>query len=169
MAIEDYKKRLMKKFKLARKADKLYYLYHLKNTISKNEFSTLLNYWWILTEFPNQHPLWMLKIMFEYADRTKLLEGYEKEFAALPSKIKVYRGVQDIVSINKKMKIRSFSWTTDKEKAKWFSKRWRKDGSGKLYSALISKEDVFMYSNGRGEKEIILNPDKLKQIREVLE
>ena len=147
----------------ARTPDKLSVLYQFRNDLEKREFSVLLRYWWITTEFPNQYPKYIILEMFKLADKKFLND--KSSFDYLHNTVKVYRGVQDCSKIGK-MKVKAFSWTTDLKKALWFSKRWRKDGSGKVYTAYIAKKDIFMFNNGREENEIVLNPNKLIYLKE---
>ena len=84
----------------------------------------------------------------------------QKLFDSLPDEIVVYRGLQ-----GKKAKAKGFSWTTDEWRARWFANRWKTQN--KVFRAKIRKEDVFMYTDARNEKEVILNPYKLKEIEEI--
>ncbi len=155
----------LEKFEESRKADKFNILWSFRKELSIQEFSELLRYWWIQMDFPNQYPKYMLLDLFKQSDRKILNESYEEEFNLMSDPIKVYRGVQDCSKIGK-MKVKAFSWTIDKDVALWFSKRWDKENTGHLCSSLIYKKDVFMYNNGRGEKEIVLNPNKLMELKE---
>jgi hypothetical protein len=75
-------------------------------------------------------------------------EDDKKDFDNLPDKLIVYRGY--IKGKNEK----GLSYTTDENKAKWFAKRFYKDGQ--VTSRYIDKKDVFAYTNRRSENEIIL-------------
>lgn len=89
-------------------------------------------------------------IIFQSHIETKeyfMSEGDKKTFNALPDKITIYRGYQK--GKNKK----GLSYTLDKEKAAWFAKRFHKDGL--MLEKEVRKEDVFAYTNERGENEII--------------
>lgn len=160
------KKIFLNEFEKARKPDKLNILYLFKDYLDNKEFSITLSYWWIQTEFPNQYPKYILLELFKKADKKIMMGENYQAYLNLPDLVRVYRGVQDC-SIKGKMEIKAFSWTTDINKARWFASRWEKDGSGKLYSALIPKHFIFMFNNGREEKEIVLNPNKLRNITEL--
>jgi hypothetical protein len=99
---------------------------------------------------------------FKKSDPKLLMKGsdYEK-YRNLPDVVVIYRGTQD-----KRAKVRGLSWTLDKEKAKWFSRRFGEQG-GKVYQAKIEKKDVFMFTNEKGESEVTVNPMKLKDIEEI--
>ena len=75
-------------------------------------------------------------------------EDDKKSFDELPDKFIVYRGY--IEGQNKK----GFSYTTDENKAKWFAKRYGKNG--KVTSRFVSKSEVFAFTNRRNENEIII-------------
>ena len=57
------------------------------------------------------------------------------------------------------------SWTTDKKKAEWFAGRFG-DG-GKVYEAIIDKKDIFAYFPSAGEGEVVLNNNKLENLKEI--
>lgn len=82
-------------------------------------------------------------------------EEDRKEFENLPDKLKVYRGY--VVGQNKQ----GFSYTLDKEKAIWFSKRFNK--SGAIEELEVDKEDIFAYTNARNEQEVIILPKRKKR------
>lgn len=48
---------------------------------------------------------------------------------------------------------KGFSWTTDINVAKWFSKRY--NGNGTVWVATVTKDDIIGYYDGRNEKEVI--------------
>lgn len=68
----------------------------------------------------------------------------KEEFDKLPNEITIYRGGVDNYA---------FSWTLDKEKAKWFAKRFSK--KHKVFEKTINKKHALALFNGRGEKEIV--------------
>ena len=47
-----------------------------------------------------------------------------------------------------------YSYTLNKEKAKWFANRF--GNNGLVETRTINKSDVFAYTNQRGENEIII-------------
>ena len=131
----------------------------IKDSISKKQFSQSLAELWMDTEFPHQNGVSVMVNLFELADKKDLMSSKEKIFLMkLPKEITVYRGLQ------RGAKLRGLSWTLNKDKAKWFAKRF--DRQGKVYSAKIEKRKVFAYFNGREEEEIVLNPNYLKRMGE---
>ena len=140
---------------------RLQFLNMIEDDITQKEFSEHLAWLWIDTEFPNQYPQAMLIKLFKKSDK-KLLMNKEEigVFDKLTDKITIYRGLQ-----TEKAKKLGLSWTLSREKALWFANRWKK--KSKVYSAKIRKEDAFAYFRTRGEEEIVVNPNKLKEVMEV--
>ena len=75
-----------------------------------------------------------------------------------PEVVEVYRGITDY---NKKY-VKALSWTLSKKTAEWFADRF--SSKGIIYKALIPKEHILAYFNGRNEKEIVLDPKYLQDI-----
>ena len=83
-----------------------------------------------------------------------LADGENKElFDKLPEVVTVFRG-----STHKKGK-KGFSWTTDREKAVWFAKRFNRDGIGYVVEGTVAKANVIAYFNRRREAEIVTLPE----------
>jgi len=151
----------------AAKPDKLAVLYAYRNELDKSVFSVLLKYWWVMTEFPNQHNKDHLIEMFEMADKNKMVDAADEGeiLKDMSEMVRVYRGVQDCDPTQQQMKIKALSWTTSKEKAQWFSSRWK--NGGKVYTAIIPKKHIFIFSNARDESEVVLNPNHLIKLENV--
>lgn len=81
-------------------------------------------------------------------------------YQKLNDEITIYRGLQD-----KNTKIKGLSWTISKEISKKFSKMI--DEQGSIYEAKINKKDIFAYFNERNEQEIVVNTQKLKEIKKI--
>ena len=71
-------------------------------------------------------------------------ESDRKFYKSLPSEFMIYRGGVDQYA---------YSWTLDKEKAKWFANRYKNDYE--VFEKKAKKKNVIAYNNSRGEKEII--------------
>ncbi|WP_457575578.1 hypothetical protein [Desulfomarina sp.] len=58
---------------------------------------------------------------------------------------------------------RGFCWTISNRKVNWFRKRWQdKDlGGGTIYSTSVRPEDILIYQEKDGERELIVTPDFL--------
>ena len=79
-------------------------------------------------------------------------EKDKKIFNELPAWINIYRGGYDD---------KGFSWTLDKEKAEWFSNRFKfLHPEMKVFEKRISKLDALAYLRGRDEAEIIYIPEE---------
>ena len=77
----------------------------------------------------------------------------------LPDSITIYRGVGNYN--NKDLNV--FSWTLSYGVALWFAKRF--GNAPEVYQADIQKTDVLAYFDI--EKEIVVNPFKLKNIQKI--
>lgn len=116
-------------------------------------------YWEILSEIWStseniwqQKDEWLNMLSKKVPNREYFMTAEERKlFKKLPNKIQVYRGASER---NKD----GFSWTTDRAKAEWFSKRWWVDGT--VYEMEVDKKDVFALLTRRSESEIIYFPKK---------
>ena len=146
-----------------------YRLIFLKCTmeyLDKRDFSNYLIDTWINDEYANMNAnvsKMELLQFFKIASKEYLMDEDEFDiYNGLEREITVYRGVTDYNRKN----VKALSWTVEKEKAKWFSKRFKENGY--VYMAKINKNDVLAYCDKRNEKEIILDYTKLYDV-ELLE
>jgi len=136
-------------------------LFLLRQYLNEKEFNKVLKYSWTSVEFPHQMDNMDIFFMFTKSSKNLLMTTQEfKKYVSLPDIVAVYRGIQ-----GRKAKVHGFSWTLDRKKAEWFANRFSKKGS--VYSALISKNDIYMYTNARSEEEIVLNPFVLRNIKNI--
>lgn len=85
----------------------------------------------------------------------------KQTFADLPERLTVYRGGRiDWDDMMDSMP--PFSWTLDKEKARWFAYRFEWKPDQHMITAEIDKDDVYFYTDERGEQEIVANPEGLE-------
>jgi hypothetical protein len=78
-------------------------------------------------------------------------EDERKAFKLLPPQLTIYRGCI------RRQNEDGMSWTLDKDKAAWFSKRFACKGeSACVLEKTIQKKNVFAYLTGRGESEVII-------------
>ncbi len=82
----------------------------------------------------------------------------QAEFAVLPDTLVIYRGVEPQGTEL------GMSWTTDRDKAVWFARRF--NGRGKVLKTEIAKSSALAYFTGRGESEIVVLPDMLGSVEE---
>jgi hypothetical protein len=59
------------------------------------------------------------------------------------------------------------SWTLSREKAEWFARRFPEYGEPVVYAATVQAEDVLGYFTGRGESEVVVDPETLGALRDV--
>lgn len=143
---------------------KLDLIFFARDVLTTDEFTGLLRDGWMATEFPHQSGVRRMLSLFKRADKSKLMNKEEKEFYdSLPKIVTIYRGLQGA-----KSPVRGISWTLDFEKAKWFASRWKTVvRPGNVVTAMIHKDHIFAYFQDRNESEIIVNPDFLRDVREV--
>jgi hypothetical protein len=80
--------------------------------------------------------------------------------AALPNEIQVYRGVRH------RKAVKGLSWTTDRDKAQWFAKRFS-GGTPRLVSGVVKKSDVLAHLLGRNESEIVVLPEHVQKLKSI--
>jgi hypothetical protein len=150
-------------FWMINKADRLTVLHLFSNIGGMNgEYESILKDAWVSTEFPHQTAIPQLIAMFKRADCNKMMDGADKKkLAELPDEITIYRGLQD-----KRAKRKGLSWSLSYDKALWFATRWNSPDA-RVLEARIKKKDVFIYTNQRSEEEVVVDPGKLKGIRNV--
>ena len=148
---------------LVNDAYRLMFFDRIANCLSSEDFSTLLSEIWLSSEYANLDENVSKETLLEHfkqADPSKLMTSSElEEFNNLDDTIIVYRGVGS----KNKDNIKALSWTTSFGKAKWFAERWGK--GGRIYSARINKNDIYAYFDRRNEFEVIVNFDKLQDIK----
>jgi len=88
----------------------------------------------------------------------------EKEVAAynaLPDEVTIYRGVRHPDAIE------GISWTVDRAKALWFAHRFASDDKPIAYLATgkVNKKDIRAHILARGESEIIVMPEDVRDIK----
>jgi hypothetical protein len=146
---------------MVNKPYRLTFLIMIKDYLDEEEYNTVLQDSWTDTEYPHQCKTNDLVALFNRAKPELLMEENElARFKELPDTVVVYRGTQ-----SSKAKIKGLSWSLSREKAEWFSKRFKLNG--KVYEATITKERIYAYFGSRGEEEVVLNPRYLKNIKEV--
>ena len=85
------------------------------------------------------------------------MKTHEQEaFRALPDRIPVFRGVQHTRAV------KGLSWSTDRDKAVWFSRRYR--GPSILASGMVDKSDVLAHFLDRNESEIVVFPEDVLEL-----
>ena len=88
--------------------------------------------------------------IFGLSDKTWTCGLYHPKGWGLPSTLTVYRGVTDYNSDNSE----ALSWTTEKDVAEWFSKRYGQNGT--VLEAQKEKEHIYAFFGG--ESGVIVEP-----------
>lgn len=134
---------------------------------------TGVEYWqcvrevWESAEFIAPHFLdWQRILTSRKANKEVMMNKRERAtLAKLPEVLTIYRGCGHPKGI------KSFSWTLDKSRANFFSEyacgsRRKFHGMSEsvptIATAQCKKRDVIAYLNGRQEREVIVNPFKVK-------
>lgn len=118
-------------------------------SIKKEDLFRIVEYVWTDSEGPCVN-LEVWKYIFNYCEELGVLEDSKKD---LPEKFTIYRGtragIKDI----------GISWTLDASVAKMFSERFYTKRTNKqpiVKVKEVKKEDIFLFTDARGEKEVIL-------------
>lgn len=137
----------------------------IRNDLSEKDYNEMLSDCWTSTENPNQDANVMVRQWYSYfrkANKEILMEKEEYNiYKTLPEKIKVYRGV------GKGRNPKGLSWTTDREVAEWFAKRWGND-KAYMFEGYCNKENVLAYFNRRSEKELIIGFKDIIDLKKVV-
>lgn len=134
-----------------------------KDYLSSEDYSKFLANMWIMVEFSNSDkdipPSDFVEI-FRRANKKHLMEASEiKVLKELPDKVTIYRGVKPNSST------KALSWSLNKETAQWFANRFEENGT--VYQAKIRKEDILAFFDGRKEQEVVVDFEKLYDIKKV--
>lgn len=94
-------------------------------------------------------------------DRRHMMEPDDEVVLNLmPDPIPVYRGCWAGNAAG-------WSYTVDREKAKWFANRCAMDGQPLLLEGSVAKADVLAYLYSRGESELVIPPERVTIARRV--
>lgn len=133
----------------------------MKDYLTEIEYNELLRHCWVSVEYPHQNGIQELVKLFSKCKWQYIMDKDEIKFIeSLSEPVTIYRGTQ-----SDKAPIKGLAWSIDKEKALWFSKRF--DLGGKVYTAEIPRGGIYFYTDERGEKEVVINPYKLRNVREL--
>jgi hypothetical protein len=85
------------------------------------------------------------------------MNGYERNYLKkLPRTLTIYRGYRY-------RNADGWSWTLDQKKAMWFANRLEVlGGKPKVATGKVKKSDVIAYFSRRKEKEIVVDPSKIR-------
>lgn len=142
--------------------------YRMTVFLSVREHMSDLGYWqalgslWLETEnLHEDQDEWVAALTASRPGRAEwLLDETERAvLAGLDEQVTVYRGYR------RPGRHLAPSWTLDRARAEWFAKRAIDSHSsgGYLATATVPKACVIAYFAGRGEQEIVLDPDQLPE------
>ena len=147
-------------FMIIHKPYRIPILMKIREELTDKEFTESLIDLWVDTEFPHENGTELMILMFMSADKKYLMTKEEKQkLDGMNEMIVVYRGLQ------KDAQEKALSWTTEKKTAIWFATRFER--KGRVLKAKIPKKHIFAYKEDRNESEIILNPNYLRNTKEV--
>jgi hypothetical protein len=121
----------------------------------------------LLRTWPSCDDTWMLKTRLLRAMKKagpvmpELLSEHERRFfEGLPAQVPVFRGCS-------RPRVRGISWTMERTIAEGFAHGHRgiRVPDPVVASALIPKDAIFFATDDRNEKEIVLNPRRLRRLR----
>lgn len=118
-------------------------------SIKKEDLFRIVEYVWTDSEDPCVN-LEVWKYIFNYCEELGVLEDSKKD---LPDKFTIYRGTRADIEDT------GISWTLDASVAKMFSERFYTKRTNKqpiVKIKEVKKEDIFLFTDARGEKEVIL-------------
>lgn len=145
---------------MIRASYRLTFFKYCKDDLSEEDYSNMLIEAWLTEENPMSDVNVSMKELLSYFKKAnKEIMMCSKDLATystFPDKLTIYRGV-------KEPKL-GMSWTLSKSKAEWFATRF--SDTGYLFKATANKSDILCYTDNRGEKEIIINPKLLTDIKQ---
>jgi len=150
-------------FALVSSAWKMIWFKYVSEFMSEKDFAQYLVEAWIRQDNPNQDVNVSRKEAISFFKKAKkhflMSESEFKHYESLADEVTVWRGVSP-----GREKF-GLSWTDEKEKALWFKKRFeRGEKKGYLLEATVPKRHILAYIDGRGEKELVINVFKIKDL-----
>ena len=129
------------------------------DAISDEDYWQILGDVWTDSENIWQcYDVWRLMLSSERSSRELIMDADECEIlAGMPDEIEVFRG------FNSKGTHNGMSWSTDRERAEWFAKRFAK-GDAQIASGMVKKSDVIAHFMCRGEDEIVVFPENVSGV-----
>lgn len=123
--------------------------------LSTTQLTELLPEIWISTEFPYSNAGGYRRILKLFKETGFVTDAPDHQ---VPDEPIIFRGCSPKYQ-------RGMSWTFNPRKAAWFAQRFDQDG--KVYTARITKEGVLGLFLGRDEDEVVVNPRKLVDVKEL--
>lgn len=116
------------------------------------EYWRLVREAWEDTEFPHANEsMWRELFESERPQRHEMMDSEEIEaLAALPEVVVIHRGYSGEEGED------GMSWTLDRDKAEWFSKRFSHRGEPQVVTRQISKDNILALILTRQEQEVLI-------------
>lgn len=131
----------------------------LRKHMSMDDYAWYLTDAWNAAEYPSGYFGKHTPMIWDGVP-TELLCGADyPRFKALPNKLKIYRGISGFIR-----RRTGYSWTLDKKIAEWFARRYE---GGKLYEAVVYKDNIAWVDTSREENEVVVRNPKLLRIRQI--
>lgn len=111
---------------------------------------------WVMAEGAGfNKSTWLALFNAEISGRHMLMEpGDHAAFEKLPEKVLIFRGAPEKYA-------RGMSWTTDRERAVWFSRRFTRENM--VFTATVPKRKFLAYFCGaRKENEAVIDPRRIR-------
>ena len=135
----------------------------IQSRLTDPQYWKCLEFVWTISECVNPEiDTWLALFEAERPYKALLMDRRERQqFAKLPDTLKIYRGYQDGEYDHEW----GLSWTLSKEKAVWFAHRFPHNGTPSVLVGQCKKADVFFYTNGRKEHEIVIDPALITDVK----
>lgn len=148
---------------LLNKPYRLHFLSLIERYINDSDLGTYINYLWTTVEvisMDDEYSKRQLLKLLQRSDKEKLMDSEERRvYNSLPDEVTIYRGVTDYNKENK----RAFSFTLDKQVARYFANRFQTGGY--VYECRLQKENIIAYFGNRSEQEIVVDYTKLDELK----
>lgn len=142
------------------KHERMRALWNMARLFEEKEYWIAVADVWVLNESLFQdmeilEDIWTGCGIHSVKNRHLVMDAEERKFlAALSDEISVWRGC---VEAN----INGWSWTLDRERARFFAERFAPDGKPLIVEAKVRKRDVLAYFPRRGEEELVVHPQDI--------
>ena len=118
----------------------------------------IVAYVWTDTEGPSQQQGEWIDVFSSVVDLFGRVSDTDEK---LSGELSIFRGRSGDEELP------GMSWTLSREKAEWFAGRFPQYGEPVVYSATVRAEEALGYFTGRGESELVVDPETLRALRDV--
>ncbi len=118
----------------------------------------IVTYVWTDTERPSQRQEEWIDVFSSVVDLFGRVSDTDEE---LSGELTIFRGRAGDEEHP------GMSWTLSREKAEWFARRSPRYGDPVVYTATVEAEHALGYFIGRGESEVVVEPDALGAVRDL--